>query len=133
MRVLRIVVTWLVITALTAPAALAGDLKESAAKAVEHQTLTQTAKMPRPYLWAGSALFVGGMAVGIYAFLNNKNGSFPEFGEAEAVNTKLGVAGLATAFAGGTILFLGSRRAGAAPSVTISASGAKITKIVTWK
>ena len=45
-------------------------------------------------------MFVGGMAVGLYAFLNNKNGEFPEFGEAEATNKPLGTAGLVTAFAG---------------------------------
>lgn len=50
-------------------------------------------------------------------FLNNKNGKFPEFGEATATDKKLGAAGLVTAFAGGALLFLGTR-ARSAPSIT---------------
>ena len=50
---------------------------------------------------SGAALFLGGMGVAIYGFLNNKNGEFPEFGEAEATDSRLGATGLGVAFAGG--------------------------------
>ena len=61
--------------------------------------------------WTGLGLFVGGMSVGLYAFIHNKNGSYAEFGEADAVNKKLGAASLAAAFAGGALLFAGTRKA----------------------
>ena len=53
------------------------------------------------------------MAVGLYAFINNQNGSYAEFGEADAVNKKLGAAGLAAAFAGGALMFLGDAQGAA--------------------
>ena len=49
------------------------------------------------------------MAIGLTAFINNENGEFAEFGEANAVNKELGTTGLATAFGGGVLMFLGSR------------------------
>ena len=129
MRTIRIALAWLLILAVSTPA-FAGDLRDSIAKAADEQTQTaaRRAPMPKPYLWAGSALFVGGMAVGLYGYLNNKNGEFPEFGEATSTNKAMGTAGLVTAFIGGTILFLGERRA--SPSVTFSPGRMSVTKTV---
>ena len=116
--------------------AFAGDLQESIAKAAQQQQKEERAPTRgtnKPLVWTGAALFVGGMAVGLFSFINNQNGSFSEFGEANAVNKPLGAAGLATAFVGGTMMFLGSHRANAkAPSVTIGARQLKVVKQVSW-
>jgi hypothetical protein len=127
MRLIRVALAWLLITAIATPA-IAGDLRESITKAGTEQTPTRSGSIPKPYLWTGTSLFVGGMAVGLYGFLNNKNGEFPEFGEADSTNRALGTAGLVTAFIGGTILFLGERRA--SPSVTFSPGRMSVTKTV---
>jgi hypothetical protein len=119
----------LLILALATPA-FAGDLRESVAKAAAEQTTARRAPMPKAYLWTGTTLFVGGMAVGLYGFLNNKNGEFPEFGEANSTNRALGTAGLVTAFIGGTVLFLGERRA--SPSVTFAPGRMTVAKTVKW-
>ena len=119
-----------------ATSAFAGDLQQSIAKAAEQQQQQEERASSRgtskPLVWLGSALFVGGMAVGLYSFINNKNGGFSEFGEANAVNKKLGAAGLATAFVGGTLIFLGSHRASHSPSVTIGAGQVKVLKQLSW-
>lgn len=130
MRTLRIVVVSLVIVGLNA-SAFAGDLRSSAAKAGEQQTPSAGRSIPKGYLWTGGALFVGGMAVGIYGFLNNRNGRYPEFGEAQATNKHLGTAGLALAFAGGTILFLGERRAHSS-ALTVGPGRVTLSKRLSW-
>ena len=129
MRMIRIALAWLLILAVSTPA-FADGLRESIAKAADEQTQTAARRgsMPKPYLWAGTSLFVGGMAVGLYGYLNNKNGEFPEFGEANSTNRTLGTAGLVTAFIGGTLLFLGERRG--SPSVTVSAGRMSVTQTV---
>ena len=110
MRALRTGIVALIVLGL-ATSAFAGDLHESIAKAAQTQ---QPERAPskstsKPLVWAGAALFVAGMAVGLTAFINNENGEFAEFGEANAVNKELGTIGLATAFGGGVLMFLGSR------------------------
>ena len=130
MRFIRIAMAWLLIVGLGTPA-FAGDLRESIAKASTEQTPAR-GSIPKPYLWTGTTLFVGGMAVGLYGFLNNKNGEFPEFGEANSTNRTLGTAGLVTAFIGGTVLFLGERRASASPSVTLAPGRLTVAKSVKW-
>lgn len=155
MRILRVVITWMLIVGLCSPA-LAGDLRvppgdkaaptrlnaaasvpagglrESIARVAEQAAQSEGGPIPRGYLWAGTALFVGGMTAGLYGFLNNQNGTFPGFGEAEATNKVLGAAGLATAFAGGTILFLGARRASRSPSITFGPGRVTVSKRVSW-
>ncbi len=126
---MRLAVAWLLIFVLGTPA-FAGDLRESITKAATEQTTEKRGPIPKAYLWTGSALFVGGMAVGLYGFLNNKNGEFPEFGEANSTNRALGTAGLVTAFVGGTVLFLGARRA--SPSVTFAPGRMTVAKTVKW-
>ena len=131
MRTIRIALAWLLVLTVSTPA-FADGLRESIAKAADEQAqaAARGAPMPKPYLWAGTSLFVGGMAVGLYGYLNNKNGEFPEFGEATSTNKALGTAGLVTAFIGGTILLLGERRA--SPSVTFSPGRMTVTKAVKW-
>ena len=86
----------------------------------------------RALTWTGAGLFVAGMGVGIYGFLNNSNGQFPEFGEAAATNTRVGVAGLTAAFAGGALMFLGHRISRHAPDVQVSANRLSVSKSVSW-
>jgi len=154
MRILRAVITWMLIVGLCSPAfaddlgerpadeaaatrlnaasVSVGGLRESIARVAEQAAQPEAGPMPRGYLWAGTAMFVGGMAAGVYGFLNNQNGSFPGFGEAEATDKKLGTAGLALAFAGGTILFLGSQRASRAPSVTFGPGRVAVSQRLSW-
>ncbi len=135
MRALRIVVASFVIAALST-SAFAGDLHESIARAAAEEQQTQTPanreRIPKGYLWTGSALFVGGMAVGIFAFLHNRNGDIPRFDEASATNKQLGAAGLGLAFAGGTVLFLGERRARQSPTLTFGPGQVTVSKRVAW-
>jgi hypothetical protein len=113
--------------------AFAGDLEKSIAKAAQQeQTQAQNRGGSKALVAAGTGLFVGGMAVGLYAFMNNTNGEFPEFGEANAVNKKLGAAGVSAAFAGGMLIFLGRHRAAGSPSVTVGAGQLKVFKRISW-
>ena len=131
MRILRTSVVALLVIGLAAPA-WAGDLASSIAKAAQQPDERASKGYSKPLVWGGTALFVGGMTVGLFAFINNQNGSFSEFGEANAVNKKLGAAGLATAFVGGTLIFLGSHRAKTSPSITVGAGQVKVSKQVSW-
>jgi hypothetical protein len=133
MRLLRIGVTGLLMASLTSPA-FAGDLQASAAKAVDAQvamTPLTRSHSAKTTMIAGSALFVGGFVVGVYGFLDNKNGKYAEFGEASARNVHLGAAGLGAAFAGGALLFMGSR-AKHLPSVSAGAGSVSVAKQVSW-
>ena len=72
-----------------------------------------------------AAMFVAGMEVGLYGFINDKNGKYAEFGEAKSENKHLGAAGLSVAFAGGALMFFGSRQGSlkAAPSIAVGPHG----------
>jgi hypothetical protein len=132
MRAMRTAIVALLVIGL-ATSAFAGDLQQSIAKAAQQPVENAPSKgTSKPLVWAGTALFVGGMAVGLYSFINNKNGGFAEFGEANAVNKKLGAAGLATAFAGGVLIFLGSHQSKSSPSVTVGAGQVRVSKQVSW-
>ena len=90
MRALRTGIVALIVTGF-ATSTFAGDLQQSIAKAVEQQPQERApskSSASKPLVWAGSALFVGGMALGLYSFINNQNGGFAEFGEADAVNLR---------------------------------------------
>ena len=133
MRALRTGIVALIALGL-ATSGFAGDLRESIAKAAQTQ---QPERAPsksssKPLVWAGAALFVTGMAIGLTAFINNENGEFAEFGEANAVNKELGTIGLATAFGGGVLMFLGSRPSNASPSVTAGIGRVSVSKKVSW-
>ena len=133
MRALRTGIVALIVIGL-ATSAFAGDLQQSIDKAAQQQQQQQRAPSKgtsKALVWAGSALFVGGMTLGLYSFINNTNGGFAEFGEANAVKKKVGAAGLATAFGGGVLIFAGSHRS-KSPSVTVGVGGVKVSKQISW-
>jgi hypothetical protein len=72
------------------------------------------------------------MALGLYAFINNKNGEFADFGEANAVNTHLGAAWLSATFARGVLIVLGNHQAKRSPSVTVGPGQVKVSKQLSW-
>jgi len=143
MRILNIVIVSSLIGALSTPA-WAGDpptgigstpapvsaSRAGAAQATQEQN--QKRPMPKGYLIAGSGLFVAGMTVALLGFLNNRNGSFPEFGEATSTNVKMGAAGLATAFGGGAVLFLGTRKANQSTSLNFGPKGVSVSRHLSW-
>jgi hypothetical protein len=120
----------LLILGLSTPA-FAGDLASSITQAAQQQEARPKGGS-KALVVAGSGLFVGGMAVGLYAFINNKNGEFAEFGEANAVNKKLGAAALFTAFGGGVLMYLGRDRSSRLPSVSVGPGQVKVSKQVSW-
>ena len=77
-------------------------------------------------------MFIGGMATGLYAFINDRNGSYAEFGEATSSNKPLGAAGLGIAFAGGALIFLGTRGAKHAPAIAVAPGTVKVSKQLSW-
>ena len=133
MRALRTGIVALILAGF-ATSAVAGDLQQSIANAAQQPSPPPRAPSKgtsKALVWAGSALFVGGMAFGLYSFINNTNGGFSEFGEANAVNKKAGTAGLVTAFGGGVLIFLGSHRSNS-PSVTVGPGQMKVSKKISW-
>jgi hypothetical protein len=130
MRVLRTALVGLLVIGLASPAAFAGDLQASIAKAAEQAAAAPGGGGSKAAVWAGSALFVGGMAVGLYAFINDRNGKFSEFGEANSTNKKLGAAALGAAFAGGVLIFMGTHRPSA--SVSVGPGRLAVSKQVSW-
>ena len=132
MRALRTAIAALLVIGMTS-SAFAGDLATSIAKAAQQEEARpQKSGSAKVLMYTGAGLFVGGMAVGLLAFLNNTNGEFAEFGEANAVNKKLGAAGLLTAFGDGTLIFLGHQRAQKMPSITMAPGQVKVSKQVSW-
>lgn len=132
-----ILTVWIVMIGMAAPAA-AGDLTSSVAKAVEQQeqggrpASPSQQPMPKVYLWSGAALFASGMVVALNGFLNNRNGEFPEFGEADSTNVAMGAAGLAAAVGGGMLLFLGKKRAAHMSSVAVSPGRLSAAARISW-
>ena len=143
MRILNIVIVSSLIAAMSTPA-WAGDLPASianmpapfSASRVAAAEATQEQNQNRPiakgYLIVGSGLFVGGLTAALVGFLNNRNGSFPEFGEATSTNVKMGAAGLATAFGGGAILFLGKRKANQSTSLNFGPGRLTVSRRLSW-
>jgi hypothetical protein len=136
MRTLRTVVVALLVTGVST-SALAGDLRVSLAQAGQQPPReggqpAESKPIPKAYLWTGTGMFVGGMAVGLYAFIHNKNGQFPGQDEYYATNRALGAAGLLTAFGGGAVLLIGKRHANRSPMITVGPAGVKVSKNITW-
>ena len=133
MRTLRTVVASLLILGLST-SAFAGDLAKSIAKAAQQeQTPSRKSGSSKALIYTGAGMFIGGMTVGLYAFINNTNGDFAEFGEANAVNKKLGSAALCIAFAGGGLVYLGHSRASKSlPAVTVAPGQMKVSKKISW-
>ena len=129
----RIVLAGWLITAIAAPSYAEG-LRAAAEKAAQQAAPVMVAK-PRSTAikWTGVGLFAGGMSLGLYAFIHNKNGSYAEFGEANAVDKKLGAASLAAAFAGGALMFIGGRKPHTVmPDVTVGPSEVTVSKQLSW-
>ena len=139
MKLLKSALVALLVTSRSSAAA-AGDLHASAANAARAAARDAGEQAPMPSggssgakttMVLGSALFVGGFAVGLYGFLDNKNGKDAEFGEASARNVHLGAAGLGTAFAGGVVMLMGSH-ARHLPSVSAGSHQLSVTKRLAW-
>ena len=131
MRVLRIGVTSLLVVGLST-SAFAGDLQASIAKAARQQAQTGHGPMPKGYVWAGGALFAGGIGAAFYGFLHNQHTGYPTYGEATATNVQLGSAGIVAATVGGTLLFLGQRKARSSPSLTFGPDRVTVSKQLSW-
>ena len=130
MRPVRTAIAWLLVLGLTSPA-FAGDLKDSVAKAAEEQAQQQQPKIPKAYLWTGSALVVTGMVMTVYGFLHTSGGEFVSGQVSKESKTELGGAGLAIVGVGGAILFFGSR-AKSAPSITMAPGRMTVSKHISW-
>jgi hypothetical protein len=132
MKTLRTAIATLLILGLST-SAFAGDLAKSIAKAAQQEeTRTRKSGSSKALVYTGAGLFIGGMTVGLLAFMNNTNGKFAEFGEANAVDKKLGAAGLLTAFGGGVLVYLGHERGQRMPAVTVAPGQMKISKQISW-
>ena len=132
MRTLRTATASLLILGLST-SAFAGDLAASIAKAAQQeQTPSRKSGKSKALVYTGAGMFIGGMAVGLYAFINNQNGEFAEFGEANAVNKQLGAASVATAFAGGLLMYLGRSHVRHAPAVTVGPGQLTVSKQLSW-
>ena len=114
--------------------AFADGLQAAASEAAKKEQLTPASRggANRAIVLGGAGLFAVGMAVGVSAFINNRNGEFSEFGEADSSNNKLGAAGLGVAFAGGMMMFLGSRARHAPVMAVAPGGGVTVTKQVSW-
>ena len=130
MRPLRTGIAWLLVLGLSSTA-FAGDLKDSITKAAEEQAQQQPTKIPKPYLWSGSALFITGMTMAVYGFLHTSGGEFVSGQVSQESKTGLGGAGLAVAGLGGAILYFGSR-AKSAPSITMAPGRMTVSKHISW-
>jgi len=135
MKIIRTSITCALALSLSTTA-FAGGLRESVEQAAADGAQTQQmAPMPsrKPLVYTGSAVFAAGMATALYGFMRAGNGEYTQFGEATSRNKALGAAGIAAAFTGGTMMFLGSRGSRFLPSsVSVSENGASVGKRVSW-
>jgi hypothetical protein len=132
-RIVNSVLIAALILSVSAPA-FADGLQAAASEAARKEQLTATPRggANKAMMLGGAGLFAVGMAVGVSSFINNKNGEFSEFGEADSSNKKLGAAGLSAAFAGGMMMFLGSRARHAPVMAVAPGGGVTVTKQVSW-
>lgn len=139
MNIVRSIVVSALIVGLGTPA-FAGELAATAAKAAQREaaraeaqaTQTVSTPMPRKYLWPGVAMLVGGLASGLYLFMNNQNGDFPGPDEYGATEKVAGGVALATAFAGGAVLYLGQRQSRNASVVTFAPGAVTVSNRISW-
>jgi hypothetical protein len=132
-RIVKSVLIAALILGVSAPA-FADGLQAAATEAAKNEQLAPARRggSNRAMMLGGAGLFAVGMAVGVSSFINNKNGDFSEFGEADSSNKKLGAAGLGVAFAGGMMMFLGSRARHAPVMAVTPGGGVTVTKQVSW-
>ena len=133
-RVVKSVLIAALILSVSAPAFAEGGLQAAASEAAKNEQLTPGPRggANKAMVLGGAGLFAAGMAIGVSSFINNKNGEFSEFGEADSSNKKLGAAGLGVAFAGGMMMFLGSRARHAPVMAVTPGGGVTVTKQVSW-
>jgi hypothetical protein len=131
MRLARPLIAWLMIVGLSSTS-FAGDLHESISRAAAQQAQAPTSKIDKAYLLPGVALFGAGLAMATYGFLHTSGGEFVSGQVSKESKTELGGVGLAVAGAGGAILYLGTRRAKQAPSVTITPRLITVSKRIAW-
>lgn len=93
---------------------------------------TQPAKPRRAMVYTGAAVFGAGLGTALYGFIRVGNGAHATFGEATARNKPLGAAGMAAAFGGGALMFLGTRTKYAPSAVTITRERVSVTRTVSW-
>jgi hypothetical protein len=120
-----------------ASSSFAGDLRQSVASAAAQQQTpqTSTSRGSKAMTWAGGALFAGGMVVGLFSFMNSKNGEFTEFGEhgeGNSTNKQLGATGISLAFVGGLMMYAGTHRASRSPSIVVHRRGVRVVKQFEW-
>jgi protein-S-isoprenylcysteine O-methyltransferase Ste14 len=113
-------------------ASFAGDLMESAAKAVQQETETRPSHLDKAYAVPGAALFITGMSLAVYGFLHTSGGDFVSGQVSKESKTTLGGAGLGLAGVGGAILYLGSRHMKHAPSITVAPGAIGVAKRLSW-
>jgi len=130
MKLLRIAIVSALMLSLSG-LAFAGDLRDSIAAAAQQAAPPPAMKSNKVATLGGAALFVTGMTIGLTAFINNQNGDYSEFGEADAVNKPLGAAGIGMAFAGGLMMYLGTKSSHL-PSVTVQRNGVSVGKKLSW-
>lgn len=140
MKIVRIAIASVLTLGLSGVPAFAGELRDSVAAAAATEAArvdAQEAGMKgtggnKAMMWGGGALFAGGMAYGLFSFINNSNGSYSEFGEASATDPKKGAAGLSMAFAGGILMLLGRHGGASMPSLTFGKKAVGLNKKVSW-
>lgn len=139
MTLVRTCTTVMLVFAIAAPGF--AQTLDAAAPAAAQQTpapaQTAPASVPAPsskaLVYGGAAVFAAGMATAMYGFIRVGNGKYSTFGEASSRNKPLGAAGLAAAFGGGAMMFLGTRARRYAPStVALDRSGLSVEKTITW-
>jgi len=139
MTMVRSCLTALLVLSLAAPGF--AQTLDAATQAAAQQTPAPVpaapASVPAPsskaLVYGGAAVFAAGMATAMYGFIRVGNGKYSTFGEATSRNKPLGVAGLATAFGGGAMMFLGTRARRYAPStVALDRTGMSVEKTITW-
>ena len=135
MKALRTGLAALLIMSLSS-SAFADSIAESASRAAEAAAAAEPGSGSRsggmkPLTMAGAAVFVTGFTFGVYSFINNKNGTYSEFGEAGARNVRAGAIGLSTAFGGGVLMLIGSHMK-SAPNVQVGRGSFNVSKQVTW-
>ena len=131
MRLVRVLATSLAILGMST-ASFAGDLLQSAAKAVQQEAQAPPPRIDKAYLWPGAALFVTGMSMAVYGFLHTSGGDFVSGEVSKESKTSLGGAGLGIAGLGGAILYLGAHNAKRAPSITVGPGRITLAKRVSW-
>jgi hypothetical protein len=138
MMIVRTCITLCLVLALAAPGFgqtidAAAQSQAQAPAPIPAPTPTVPGPSRKGLIYGGSALFVAGMATAMYGFIRVGNGEYSTFGEASSRNKPLGAAGLAAAFGGGAMMFLGTRARRYAPSaVAVNREGVSLEKTITW-